>query len=260
MDSISTNNLNSGLYLISNKSTGKVYIGSSSNLRKRRLTHMRQLRNGNHHNVYLQRAFNKYGESDFHFCVLLYIRKEELFNSERLWIDCLKEVGYPLYNIGSVSGGDNLTNHPDKENILARYSEIAKYNMSLLSEEERKEKYGNPGEQNPNWKGGVYERKSTCECGNRKAYSADNCMTCTDKSGENNSFYGRHHTDQTKELIAKKNKGRLPPNCRAVIAQGKEYVSATEAAKVLGVVTATILNRCNNENKEDYYFKNSEEN
>ena len=49
----------SGVYQITNKVTGKFYIGSAVNFRKRWNTHKSCLRNNKHANKHLQRAWNK---------------------------------------------------------------------------------------------------------------------------------------------------------------------------------------------------------
>ena len=60
----------SGIYQIRNLVNGKVYVGSAVNLQHRRREHRSDLRNGNHHSIKLQRAYNKYGESSFAFEIL----------------------------------------------------------------------------------------------------------------------------------------------------------------------------------------------
>ena len=61
----------SGIYSITNKVNGKVYVGSGRDLVTRFAMHRRELRLGKHHSVKLQRAWAKYGEGQFEFHVLL---------------------------------------------------------------------------------------------------------------------------------------------------------------------------------------------
>lgn len=58
------------IYCITNKITGKRYVGSAVNFRIRRNQHLHHLRNKNHHSRYLQNAWNKYRENNFVFLVL----------------------------------------------------------------------------------------------------------------------------------------------------------------------------------------------
>ena len=59
-----------GIYQIKNLVNGKIYIGSSVDLKRRRKHHFVDLRRNVHHCKYLQRAWNKYGETKFKFEIL----------------------------------------------------------------------------------------------------------------------------------------------------------------------------------------------
>lgn len=63
-----------GIYQIKNLVNGRVYIGSSVNIRRRFSTHRNMLARNNHHSTLLQRAWNKYGEAAFSFSVLEIVR------------------------------------------------------------------------------------------------------------------------------------------------------------------------------------------
>ena len=55
-----TNQKKRGIYKILNKIDGKFYLGSSKDIEHRWIDHIRELRKNNHHNDYLQHAWNKY--------------------------------------------------------------------------------------------------------------------------------------------------------------------------------------------------------
>lgn len=57
----------SGVYSITSRATGRIYIGSSVDLRDRLTGHLRELRRGNHENPRLQYHVNKYGLDDLVF-------------------------------------------------------------------------------------------------------------------------------------------------------------------------------------------------
>lgn len=46
----------SGIYKITNTKTGKIYIGSAVDLRRRLYAHLKSLRRNSHDNTYLQNA------------------------------------------------------------------------------------------------------------------------------------------------------------------------------------------------------------
>lgn len=97
-----------GIYIITCLPTGKIYVGSSINLRKRWNMHRRELRSGVHCNQYLQRAWNKYGEIAFTFEILELVMPWGLIDREQYWIDKLSpfdERGFNIVpNAGSTLG------------------------------------------------------------------------------------------------------------------------------------------------------------
>lgn len=79
-----------GIYAIICTVTGKQYIGSSSDLHNRWLTHRSHLRNGRGA-ILLQRAWNKYGEEAFIFTILEYVENpDELIAREQHYLDTLR--------------------------------------------------------------------------------------------------------------------------------------------------------------------------
>lgn len=89
------------IYCIENMVNGHCYIGQTLNYNARKSKHLSNLRMGNHSNVPLQRAYNKYGEENFIFSILEevddYLKIKE---REEYWIDLR---GY--YNIDTGRNG-----------------------------------------------------------------------------------------------------------------------------------------------------------
>lgn len=81
--------MKSGIYLITNTSNNKKYIGSSKRLKHRWYEHKHLLSNGKHNNRHLQNAWNKYGGVSFKYEVLEYCESEDLRDREDWWISLL---------------------------------------------------------------------------------------------------------------------------------------------------------------------------
>lgn len=222
------------VYQIQNILNNKSYIGSTKDLRKRILRHLNDLKRGKHHSIPLQRAYDKYGDV-FNFIILE--ETENLFEREQYWIDRI----LPEYNIGSVGGGDNISNHPKRDEIRLKQSIASKLAYQNMSEK-KKENRNNKGSKNPHWKGGISKPKCK-QCDKNISYGHKFCKKCLDKTGNKNSFYGKQHSEESKEKIRLKNKGRLPPNARPIEIDGTQYKSYSEAAKALGVHTSLISYR-----------------
>ena len=91
----------SGIYQIqSTKIPTKSYIGSAFNISKRWYMHLNLLRKNTHPNPKLQNHFNKYGEADFQFSILLGCPKEDLIKTEQYFIDSYN----PYFNICKTAG------------------------------------------------------------------------------------------------------------------------------------------------------------
>jgi group I intron endonuclease len=84
-----------GIYQIQSiKKPERSYIGSSSNVYRRWQGHISQLKRNIHHAQKLQRHFNKYGETDLRFSLLLGCDKDDLIKLEQYFLDSYK----PYFN------------------------------------------------------------------------------------------------------------------------------------------------------------------
>lgn len=92
-----------GVYAITNVASRKIYFGSSIDIEGRFKRHKRELSRGTHHNKHLQRAWNRYGESQFIFqCV------EECPESSRTQLEdqyIRGAIPGGTYNQGGTVGG-----------------------------------------------------------------------------------------------------------------------------------------------------------
>lgn len=77
-----------GIYLITNKNTGQMYVGQSINIQKRFREHRRAQDFGHSR---IDNAINKYGAENFSFEIVMTIENdtEKLNDAEREWIAIL---------------------------------------------------------------------------------------------------------------------------------------------------------------------------
>lgn len=241
-----------GIYRIKNLKNKKCYYGSSKNIEKRWRTHLNNLKNGKHHNIHLQRSWDKYGEDNFVFELVEECNETILLELEQKYLDL-----NPEFNIGiKSSGGDNLTKNPNKEDIVRKMTQSVRKRYELMSEDERKEKHSQPMDKNPNWKGGTSFKY--CECGVKISPTNNSCINCRDKSGDKNPFFGKQHTEETKRKLSEFRKGTYNGEQNIpIIIDDIEYRSAGEASKLLNIPMVTIRWRVKSKNKkfDNYKYK-----
>lgn len=257
---------NIGVYAVVNKVNGKKYIGHSSNLDKRRKTHMHNIRLCKSHNILLNRASQKYGPENFEFKVLMVC---DTIEYAKLIEQKLIDINYGEYNISRTSsGGDCISNHPE----IGKLKEKHRLNYKRLADENGGKhpfrKQSQKGEHNNNFKG--WKTRTKCiDCGVQKRNNTKRCPECNKKflqvrsKGENNGFYGKKHTLETVEYLKVKQRLRINdpdfvhPQAKAVIIDGVEYKSISEAGRIIGCGAPLILFRIKSKNKKfaGYFYK-----
>jgi predicted GIY-YIG superfamily endonuclease len=110
-----------GVYKITCLSSGKYYIGYSKNVKRRFSVHKRGLKRNKHQNQHLQRSYNKYNIEKFTFDILHTCNTID--EAKELELKYLEDINIRqfLYNMHyNNSGGDTLTNHPDRTEIIEK--------------------------------------------------------------------------------------------------------------------------------------------
>lgn len=125
-----------GVYKIVNLVNGKAYIGQTKEKFQRRYwLHKWELNQNRHPNHYLQRAWNKYGESNFIFEVIEILPKDKIDEREKYWIEIFRQTS-GCYSIQDGGQPENLNQYISSE-TRKRVGEINRQRMmgSKLSEE-----------------------------------------------------------------------------------------------------------------------------
>ena len=92
-----------GIYMITNIINGKIYVGSSIDIKTRIMKHKYMLRRNKHVNQYLQSSFNKHSENSFIFEKLENCEFNDLIERENHYINKFNsnnlEFGYNLATV-----------------------------------------------------------------------------------------------------------------------------------------------------------------
>ena len=114
-----------GIYCINNLVNGKKYIGQSVDIKKRWYEHRRTLKLNQHENIFLQRAWNKYGEDNFQFNILTTCGFERLNELEIYFVE-LFHTSNRNYGYNMTNGGDGCIGYKHTEKTKRYISEIQK--------------------------------------------------------------------------------------------------------------------------------------
>lgn len=203
--------INSGIYKIVNLVNNKIYVGSSSDLKRRKYDHFYDLKNNKHKNNYLQNSFNKYKEKNFMFIVLEYIdnieNKEEfkqlILDRENYWIKelnaCDNNFGYNMCKIADSCLGRECSDSTRKKLEIKNKGQVP-------------------------WIKG----KGHSDCTREKLRKS--------KLGELNPMYGKHHSKEHRMKISISNIGKK------LSKESIEKRSEKKRKKVINLDTRKIFN------------------
>ena len=199
------------IYQIKNSKTGKCYIGQTTDFKRRKREHLNELRKHKHSNLYLQNAFDKYGEDSFEFTILEECEKEQANDREIFWLNNFggfaSSNNYNLCQAGGAKGISEETREKLRSRIMSeetrrKISESRKGIKLNLTDERRRQ---------------ISESNRQRFTGKKHTEESKRKMSETLKARAKNhpawGMTGKHHSEETKKKISEsesKTKGR---NC-----------------------------------------------
>ena len=109
------------IYCIENLADGKKYIGQTTNYAARRRDHLSSLRKGTHSNSYLQRAWNKYGDTNFEIYIIVECEKSYLDELERLYISEFDTMNRARGYNRESGGNARKTSSPNTKYLISKH-------------------------------------------------------------------------------------------------------------------------------------------
>lgn len=242
-----------------------MYIGYSTNFESRKSKHFSFLRNNNHSNEYLQRAFNEYGEENFVFEIL-----EEYPDIDNI-LPSMEHYWCNLLNVHNPKLGYNIRpTHPEDRSGMCKETALKAFNTRKNNgkewhSEETKSKIGlgNTGkirteEQKEKLKGRTLseEIKTKMSKSHLGKKASKESVEKRLKAMENYK-----HSDETKRKMSEASKGKkkdplvVEKRAKAMLKPIYKidesnniievYSSAKEAGEVEGLTYDNVLYYCN---------------
>lgn len=231
-----------GIYKITNKVNGKIYIGQSINIKARWRDHISSLNRGDSRCTLLQRAWNKYGgEENFSFEILELCSEDMLDEVEIKYIEM-----YDTCNVGyNIEYGGNENKCLSAETR----QKIGDANRGRHHSEESKKKMS---EARTGKKNGMYGKTHSEEARKKisDARKGKPGHPCADYQKEcaRLANLGKSMSEETRRKISEANKGNIPHNrnTRSVycIELQKVFECSAIAGKELNIRSGNIINCC----------------
>jgi len=187
--------LGAGVYAIYCHDNGKIYIGSSVRINLRFNHHRCYLRANKHGNRHLQNAWNLYGEGAFTMSIIQLCETEDRLLFEQYYLDIWADSGR-LFNRRLDAKSPTGVKWTTEERLAK--------SVAMKT--------------NPSFKGRSHSASSKALLSEKAKVRFSN--------PENNPFYGKHHSEETRAKISEANSGHkhnvgraCSDRCKAAVAE-----------------------------------------
>lgn len=190
----------SGIYMIQSKiKPTRVYIGSSKNISERWRHHLMNLRLKRHHSPKLQAHYNKYGESDLQFSILLGCDIVDLISAEQYFIDSHN----PWFNASPTASSRLGTKASAESKYKMRLAKLGK-KQSKEHVAKRVKSIGTPWNKDKKATPEAIKHQSEAHKGKRMTQEQRER-----RSGVNHRLFGKKHSPETIQKMRDAAKGRV---------------------------------------------------
>jgi len=194
----------SGVYKIRNIINNECYFGSATNIHVRWKKHLNLLKNGVHHSIRLQNAWNKHGKENFVFEIVLQCD----VSSYRL----RKKAEEPFLVKGEYNICKFVDRLPEMKGEshwsfgLPRPSDTRE-KISINAKERFKNKENHPMY---NKKHSIASKMKMSKAAKGRTYSNElRELWSAQRTGEKHHMYGKQHSAETKKKMSESHKGKI---------------------------------------------------
>lgn len=227
-----------GIYSITNRINGKKYIGYSKNIDSRWYNHKNYLKRNVHHSIKLQNAWNKYGEENFIFDILVEI--DDINGIEVLEKEFIEKYDSFRNGYNGSQGGESLPGYTLSEETKKKLSE--RFKGRKISEEQKeqiritltgrkhsestKKKISEMLKGKQTWLGRKHKQKSKYKMSIAKL--------------GNTNWLGKHHSKETKAKLSQQRIGKMWSDEEKAKLKGLQAGEKNAAAKLTEVDVINI--------------------
>lgn len=224
------------VYLLRCKANGKVYIGQTTNLKRRLYYHFNE-HTGKFNNNPIYEAITEYGRDGFDVEVLVELEAE---TKKALFQKLVAVEKEKILEYNSIESGFNVAFGHEPTKAVMEASIRAHKGMHHTEETKRKIAEAMRGRKMPPKSPETLRRMSEAQKGKKRSKESIEKQRAS-VTGEKNPFYGKEHSEESRKKISasRKGKGTGPDNfaSRAVrcIETGEIFITAVEAAAMKGI-------------------------
>lgn len=238
MKKYKSGDLMQGIYSIRNKVNDKKYIGYSKNITDRWYNHKNYLRRGIHHSIKLQNAWNKYGEDNFIFDMLVEV--EDINGIEILEKEFIKKYDSYTNGYNCSEGGEGLPGYKLSDETKQKLSNLFKGRKISDEQKEQIRKTLTGRKHSDSTKKKISEIKKGNQIWLGKKHKQESKDKMARAKLGNTNWLGKHHSKETKSKLSQQMIGKIWSSEEKAKLKGLQAGEKNAAAKLTEVDVINI--------------------